>query len=168
MSDDLTTDEPRDPNQLYVNTDIWGGLAIGVFGLVGLLGTGEGAFNVWVFPRFNSILILVMAVAMIIEGFVRKVRTPVINKAYGRELVLPMAIGLVLFFFLFTRLGWLVTTTLLFGGATFALRRRHTVSTAVTSFVVAAAVAAFFYFVFGEVFYVPWPEGAWLESLFGG
>lgn len=167
MSDEHSTDEVRDPGQLYLNTDIWGGIAIGIFGLVGLLAAGEGAFNVWVFPRFNSILILVMAAGMIVEGLVRRRMTAVMNKEHGRELVLPMAVGLVLFFFLFTRLGWLVTTTLLFGGATFALRSRQTIRTALTSFIVAGAVAAFFYYVFGNVFFVPWPEGTWLEPLLG-
>lgn len=172
MSDEYTADdsseEPRDPAQFYLNTDIFGGIAIGIFGLIGLLAAGDGAFNVWVFPRFNSILILAMAVGMIVEGLVRKREVPVINKKNGKELVLPMAIGLALFYVFFTRLGWLVTTTLLFGGATFALRKRHTIGTALSSLAIAGGFAAFFYYVFGNVFYVPWPEGDWIEALFGG
>lgn len=164
----IDQDESLDPDDLVLNTDVIGGVVIGFFGLVGLLAAGDGAFNVWVFPRFNSWMIVLMAVGMIVEGLVRRRKEAVIAKVNGKRLVAPMGIGLALFFVLFTRLGWILTTSLLFGTAMFALRSKHNPRTVASSFLLAVATALFFYFVFGNVFYVPWPVGSWIEPLLGG
>lgn len=163
-----TTDAPGDGDQIHLNTDLIGGIVIALFGLVGLLAAGEGAFNVWVFPKFNSIVILLMAVAMIIEGLVRRPSEAVINKTNAKRLVLPMSVGLVLFYVFFTRLGWIITTTMLFGLAMFTLRSKRDLKAAATSLLLAGVFALFFYYVFGNAFYVPWPEGTWVEPLLGG
>lgn len=157
----------RDPEILYLNTDIWGGLFISIFGLIGWFGAGEGAFDVWVFPKVNSAIIVLMSIGMVVEGVVRKRVEPIINKKNGLQIVLPMAGGLVLFFFLFTRLGWILTTTLLFGLAILALQPRKTWKAILVSFMLSGGLALFFYYVFGNVFYVPWPEGTWLEPILG-
>ena len=157
-----------DPDLIHLNADIWGGLFISLFGLVGWFAAGDGAFNVWVFPKTNSMIIIVLATAIVIEGVVRRKATPIMDKTNLVRLVLPMAGGLVLFYFLFTRLGWVLTTTLLFGLAIFALQPRKSFKSAAISFGLSGGLALFFFYVFGEVFYVPWPEGTWLEPLLGG
>ncbi|GIU93526.1 MAG: hypothetical protein KatS3mg011_2437 [Acidimicrobiia bacterium] len=154
-----------DRRMIRLNTDLLGGLFIGLFGAVGLVGSWGGRFNAWIFPRVNSIVILAMALALIVRGVVRREVEDVMPRENATRLVLPMMAGLVAYYFLFTRLGFVLTTTLLFGGAMFMLSTRRTWQRAVVVFGVAAVVAGFFYVVFGEVFYVPWPTGTWLEAL---
>lgn len=170
MSEDDHTDVSleRDPDQLYLNTDVWGSLFISIFGLIGWFGADDGSFNVWVFPKTASAVILILAAIMIVKGLIRPKVEPVISKSNGIRLVLPMALGLVLFFVLVTRLGWILTTTLLFGSAMFLLQPKKNLKSAAVSYLMAGGLAVFFYYVFGNVFYVPWPEGSWLEPLLGG
>lgn len=168
MSDQDAKGAHNAPRVISANTDLIGGIIVGLFGLVGLLAATEGNFNVWVFPRFNSVVIVLMAIGLIIKGIVRPGSEVLVERRALYIRVLPFAAGLIAFYFLFTRIGFLTAAILLFGLGTFSLRKRHTARTFVTSFLIAIIMTLIIYQVLKGVFYVPFPTGEWWEALSGG
>lgn len=158
--------EERGPTRtLTVNADLVGGIVMAVFGTIGLAAATGGTFNIWVFPRFNSVVVLLMSAGLIVKGIARSSRDEFLDRRAAVTMVLPFAAGFVAFFFLFTRLGFIATTILLYGAATYVLRRKRGFWTLVTSLALGAVLTMILYSVLKGVFYVPFPEGTWWEAL---
>jgi hypothetical protein len=162
----VSTPPPRPPRAApRVNTDLWGGLLLLVFGAGGLLlATGSNP-NVWGYPRLLSGLLLLFGGSLAVKGLVRPDRQEIISARAAASSVGPFLLGLVAYYALLPRLGFVATTVLLYATATWALRRRFTPTAALLSLAVAAAVTLALYQLFANWLFVPLPTGSWWEAM---
>lgn len=149
--------------RLTANTDLVGGVLLALFGAVGLLQAQGGTYQVWIFPRVLSALLVVLGLGLLVKGLVAADRRGVLDRRAALVAVLPFVLGLLAYYFLLSRLGFLVTTVLFYGGGTLALRGRFGIRAVVVSFVWATVLALLLWQVFKGVFYIPLPTGSWLE-----
>ena len=151
--------------ELVVNTDLWGGLLLLVFGLGGLLAAGT-SFEVWVFPRVCSWLLVGTALVLLAKAVLRPERRAVAERRGGLVTAAAFGAGFVAYYQTVVWVGFLATTTFFYAAAMALLRGRLSVRGAVQSLVIAAAVTVALYLVFKRVFLVPLPEGLlWVAAV---
>lgn len=168
MSSVPVRERPRGPGRprfLRLNADLWGGGVLLLVAAVGLLlARGDGG-NAWVFPRAVSGVLAVLGVGLVVKGLVTRVRSDVVERRAALVTVLPFAVGLIAYYFLLPRLGFVVTTIAAYAAATVALRGRITPRSAALGLLLGTVLALGLYQVFREIFTVPLPFGEWWEAL---
>jgi hypothetical protein len=162
----VSTPPPRPPRAApRVNSDLWGGLFLLAFGAGGVLLAGGSNPNVWGFPRVLSVLLLLFGAGLLVKGLVRPDRREIVTARTAAGTVAPFMLGLVAYWVLLDRLGFIATTILLYATATWVLRRRFTLPAALLSLAVAAALTLAVYQLFANWLFVPLPVGSWWEAL---
>jgi Tripartite tricarboxylate transporter TctB family len=149
---------------INVNTDLWGGLAMAGFGALGLALSGAN-FRVWIFPRVACVLLLLFGGGLVIKGFRSPDRRDVIKRYNATHVVGPFIAGLIAYYYLFPRLGFIVSTIVCYSLATWVLWRRFTLRSALLSVAMATVLTLALFQIFRQIFNVPVPVGSWLQAM---
>jgi hypothetical protein len=151
----------RSPRILSVNADLVGGGLLLAVGVIALIYARGATFNVWIFPRVAAVSLVIIGAGLLVKGSVTPERRELLDAQTAVTTVLPFAAGIVAYALLFSRVGFVPTTTVLYAAATWVLRREFTVRSAIVSLAIGAAFTLVLHGVFTRVFYVPLPEGSW-------
>ncbi len=141
-----------------LNSDLAGGLAMGVFVVLGLLGLRDRTGDSWVFPRVLVWTLLVLAVMMLIKGVVRAQRVSMIaSRSLLRDVLLFVAAvyGLIR---IIPVVGYYVGGFVVAVVSMFLLSTEWNVRTALRSLIITAGSVLLLYLLFGRGFAVPLPR----------
>lgn len=155
---------PGGPQRRPLNTDLLGG-AIGL-GLAALFWLTREQWSFWsaVFPNLTLAVLALLSVALLVKGFVRPERLPLIAEG-NRVRVLVTAVVLLLWAFAIRPVGTLGSSLVAFWGLAIYLGsagQRVTAVDAVKWLVVVAVELGLLYLIFTRILGVPLPRGLWL------
>lgn len=148
-----------------IGPDLAGAVALGVIGAVSISQMGAKTAD-WAFPRALTYTIIAIALVMIARVAFRAIRgrgldtLTVAGKSQMVTDVVVFSAAVLVYVLLIPVLGFWLDSFLMLVVTSIYLTTRRTVKSVVIAAVVAAGICALAYFIFLDVFYIPFPSAS--------
>lgn len=157
--------------KVWSDRDLWSALVLLAIGALFYSALGDEPVD-WVMPRLAISFVLLMAAVLFLSFVVRLVLhrkpkyVPVPQERHAVIDVLAFCIIVFLYMVLVKGLGFWLASLLMLAAASMTLMVERTRRNMMLGVVVPVGAIVVGYFIFQHVFYVPVPEGGWLEAAF--
>lgn len=148
-----------------IDRDLVGALALLVIGAVSVSQMGTSTAD-WAFPRTLTYTIIAIAVVMVVRVLFRAVRglglETLTASGHGQTVtdVLVFSVAVLAYVLLISVLGFWLDSFLMLVVTSVYLTTRRNIRSMLIAAVVAAGICALAYFIFLDVFYIPFPSGS--------